>query len=278
MKKIMLTLLIGLMVLSSQAQELPRPSPLGKVSQIVGVTEVSLEYYRPGAKDRVVFGELVPYGKIWRFGANACTKITTTDALKFGKNTLKPGTYSIFAFPGEDGNWEFAFNTDIEQGGTTDYTAEKDVFRVTAKAEKNSFTETFTLGFDNIRSGSADLVMEWENLKVAIPFTVNTNEIAEKNIKAAIAKGENLGDVYNNAANYYYSSMDDAKQALELVEKSIKIEEGYRNLFLKARIIADMGEKAKAITYAEKALALAKAADNKGYTNFISGTIANWKK
>lgn len=278
MKKMMLTLLVGLMVMSSYAQELPKPSPLSTVSQVVGVTEVSLEYSRPGVKDRVIFGDLVPYGKIWRLGANASTKFTTADVLTFGKNTLKPGTYSLFAFPGENGTWEIAFNTDIEDGSTQSYTSEKDVFRVQAKAVVNSFTETLSLGFDNVKSDGAEFVILWENLRIAVPFTVNTNDIAMKNIDAAIAKGENLDEVYNNAANYYFSSLKDNKQALDLVEKSIAKKEGYRNLFLKARILGEMGEKAKAITLAGKALKLAEADGNKGYTNFISGTIDRWKK
>lgn len=277
MKSMILTLLAGLFVMTSQAQELPRPSPLGKTHQIVGVTKVGVEYYRPGVKDRIIFGDLVPYGELWRFGANGCTKFSTADELHFGDNKLAPGTYALFAIPNENGTWEIIFNTDTEQGGTANYTAEKDVFRVMAKAQVGAFTETFTLTFDNIKDDAAQLVVLWENLRVEIPFTVNTNELALRNIDEAIEAGEDLGDVYGNAASYF-SSMGDADKAMDYVEKSLELKVDYRNSFMKARLLAEAESMDEAIKWAEKALKLAEEAEAKGYANFISGTLSDWKE
>ena len=274
MKKIILALAVALVAFTTNAQELPRPSPLGTLTQKVGVTDVKLEYFRPSAKDRKVFGELVPFDKLWRFGANGCTKITTSTSLYFGDSELKAGTYSVFAIPGKD-TWEIIFNTDTDQGGTEDYSKDKDALRVKAVSKENSPTETFTLSIDNITDGSASIVVLWEKTKVEIPFKVKTDELAKKNIEASIG---GIDQIYNNAANYYYGSLKDYKKALEYVEKSVAMKETYGNLFLKARVIYEQGKKDEAVKLANKALGIAKAADAKGYVNFIEGTLTKWAK
>lgn len=278
MKKRILSLSIALATTLSYAQLLPLPSPLGNVTQVVGATEVSVEYSRPGVKDRKIFGELLPFDKIWRLGANASTKFTTSSELTFNDKQLKAGTYALFAIPKVDGTWEVAFNTDTEQRGTENYSAAKDVFRITAKVVENSFTETLFIGFDEVVETGGSLVILWENARVELPFTVNTMEVALKNIKEAIQKGEALDEVYYNAANYHFSSMQDTKTALDYVEKSIKLKESFRNLFLKARILETLGKKKKAIPLAKEALALAESAGSKGFANYISSTLENWEK
>lgn len=278
MKKIILTIAVAMIALSSFAQLLPKPSPLGKLTQVVGATEVSVEYSRPGVKDRAIFGSLVPFGELWRLGANSCTKFTTDQVLQFNDGSLKPGTYAVFAIPYEDGGWEIIFNTDTDQSGTEDYNVDLDALRVKAKSQSNSFTETLTFELDNISNDAASLVILWEKVKVTIPFKVNTAEIAKRNIEEAIAKGENLQSVYNNAASYYFGTMKDYDSASMYVDQSIKLEKTYGNLFTKARILEKQGEKAKAIKMAESALELAKENASSGYVNFISGTIEGWKK
>lgn len=278
MKKSILSLSLALVTLCTYAQLLPKPSPFSTVTQVVGATEVSVEYSRPGVKGRKIFGELLPFGQLWRLGANSATKLTTANDLKFGKNELKAGSYALFATPKADGTWEIAFNTDTKQGGTADYSADKDVFRITAKVAENSFTETLFIGFDKVGESEASLVILWENTRIEIPFTVDTKKVALKNIDDAIKKGEKLDEVYNSAADYYYNSLKDNKKALKYVDKSIELKEGYRNLFLKARILEKTGKKADAISLAKKALALAEAADVKGYAGFISSTLDAWSK
>ncbi|MFK8045831.1 MAG: DUF2911 domain-containing protein, partial [Crocinitomicaceae bacterium] len=121
MKKLVLLFVAGLMSTALTAQELPKPSPLGKSEQKVGLTDVKVEYSRPSAKGRVIFGELVPYGKLWRFGANQCTKFTTSTDMKVAGESLPAGTYAMFATPMEDGMWKIDFNSNTKQGGTGDY-------------------------------------------------------------------------------------------------------------------------------------------------------------
>lgn len=276
MKNLLLLLSTFLMAFSINAQTLPKPSPLGTNSQVVGVTKVSLEYSRPGVKDREIFGALLPFGELWRFGANSATKLTVDTEVKFAEGSLAAGTYAVFAIPNKD-MWTIIFNTDTDQGGTESYSQDLDALRVKVKPMENSFTETFTLGVDKIKNDGAALVMLWDKTRIEIPFTVETNKFAELNIQAAEEKGENLADVYGNAANFYYGSLKDYNKALVYADKSIKLGENYRNVFMKARILKELGNAKEATELATKALEMATKEDAKGYMNFISNTLDSWK-
>jgi tetratricopeptide (TPR) repeat protein len=278
MKKLALLFLAGLMSSALTAQELPKPSPLGKTEQKVGLTDVSVEYSRPSVKGRTIFGDLVPYNTLWRLGANACTKFTTSTDMKVAGKALPAGTYALFATPMEDGTWQIDFNSNTKQSGTGDYDAKLNVVSVKVKATDNSFNETFTIGFNNVTANSAHLSIEWEKLRVDVPFTVNTAKNAEMNIEAAIKEGKDLDKVYYSAASYYMSAVEDMKKATMYIDKSLAVKEAHNSLFLKARILHADGQKDKAIETASKALEMAKAADSKGWASYIEGTIADWKK
>ncbi|MDX1348883.1 MAG: DUF2911 domain-containing protein [Putridiphycobacter sp.] len=278
MKKLALLFLAGLMSSALTAQELPKPSPLGKTEQKVGLTDVSVEYSRPSVKGRTIFGDLVPYNTLWRLGANACTKFTTSTDMKVAGKALPAGTYALFATPMEDGTWQIDFNSNTKQSGTGDYDAKLNVVSVKVKATDNSFNETFTIGFNNVTANSAHLSIEWEKLRVDVPFTVNTAKNAEMNIEAAIKEGTDLDKVYYSAASYYMSAVEDLKKATMYIDKSLAVKEAHNSLFLKARILHADGQKDKAIETASKALEMAKAADSKGWASYIEGTIADWKK
>jgi tetratricopeptide (TPR) repeat protein len=277
MKKLILTCLVAAVSLGLNAQDLPKPSPKGEIEQIVGLTELEIEYSRPSAKGRKIFGDLVPFGETWRFGANASTQFSTSDDLTIGGKKLTAGDYSLFALPMEDGNWDIIFNTDLE-GGISEYSKEKDALRITVKAKENSFTETFTLNFDDITVTSASIVMLWENLRVSVPFEVNTNAIAQKNIEEAIKKGKDLDKVYNAAAGYYFNSLGENEKALKMIEESIAIKADFQNQFTKARILAAMGKTMDAIALGKKALTLAEAAEAKGWITFINSSLETWSK
>lgn len=276
MKKLTLFLFGGLLSLSTQAQELPKPSPLCKVTQMVGLTQVELEYSRPSVKGRVVFGDLVAYDKIWRLGANGCTKITTSNELKFGDQKLAAGTYALFAIPGKE-EWKLVVNTDTEQWGAGNYDEEKNVLTVTAKPMENSYNETLVIEINNIGANGGNLSIQWEKIRVDFPFTVNTDEIAEANIKAAIEKGEDLDKVYYNAASYYFNSVGDNKKAMRLINSSLDVKKSHNAMFMKARITHANGDKDEAIKLAEEALSLAKEAEANGWIPYITDTISSWK-
>lgn len=277
MKKLLFLLSAGIFAVTTSAQDLPMPSPMGRVEQTVGLTQLKIDYSRPSAKGRTVFGELVPYDQVWRFGANACTKISTNTAVYFDGKMVEAGTYSIFATPSEKGMWTIALNIDVEQSGTGSYEPLKDVASIKVKSTTANFTETFTLEFAKVTHNSASIVMRWENLSVEIPFTVKTNEIAEKNIAEAIEKGEELEKVYYKAAAYYSRSLNDDKKAMEYLEKGLAIKETHGLYFLKAQILHKQEDKKGAKLAAEKAYKMAVAADEQGYADYIKSTMDSWK-
>jgi tetratricopeptide (TPR) repeat protein len=281
MKKIIASL--GLVLASGfiSAQELPKLSPLSKSEHVVGLSKITLQYSRPSVRGRVIFGDLLPYGEIWRLGANENTKITTTQDLFFGaeKNQVLPvGTYSIFAFPSEDLNWKIVFNTNTEQWGTGDYDEAKNVVTLSVKAETSAHTETLLIDINDVTTTSASLVIAWDKLKVVIPFTVETDKTAQANIDAAIAEGKDLDKVYANAANYYFNAKKDYEKALEYVNLSIGVKQAHGNTFLKARILHAKGDTKEAIKLAEEAKKMAEAAEDKRWIEYIGGTLEEWKK
>lgn len=277
MKKLFFFLTAGLMVSAANAQDLPAPSPFSKVEQVVGLTTVSVEYSRPSMKGRTIFGELVPYDQVWRLGANAATKFTTTTELDFAGQKLAAGSYAIFAIPSANGAWKVVINSVAEQSGTSTYDESKNVVSIDAKAVENPTTETFTINITNVSSDGATISISWANLRVDVPFSIETAKIAEANIKAAIKKGENLEDVYYKAANYYLKSVGNNKQAMIHANKGLKVKEGYKLLFMRAQIYEAMGDKKNAIADAEKALEIAKKEES-GWVNYIQGTLDSWKK
>jgi tetratricopeptide (TPR) repeat protein len=277
MKKLLLIIAAGLIGSVTQAQELPQPSPLAKIEQKIGLTDVSIEYSRPAKKGREIFGTLVPYDKVWRLGANACTKMTTSTNISIQGKELKAGNYAVFAIPQAD-IWTIVFNTDLEQWGAGNYDATKNVLEVKAKVKEVATVESFTISLENVTHQSAILRFAWDQAQVDLSINVDTEKIAEANIQAAIKKGEDLEKVYYKAASYYYKSLGDDKKALSYITKGINAKRTHQLQFLRAQILFDQGHKKEAIEYAEKAHKLALEADAKSWADYIQGTIDGWKE
>lgn len=265
----------------SFGQELPKLSALAKADYIVGLTSISLQYSRPSVRGRVIFGEVVPYDEVWRLGANEPTKITTSTELIFssdkGEQKLPAGTYAIFAFPNKEMNWKIVLNTDIEQWGSGSYDAAKDVVTLNIKAVENNHTETLLIEINDVTTYGASLNIYWDKIKVSVPFKVNTDAMAEKNIQDAIATGKDLDKVYMNAAGYYLNIVQDYDKALKYINESINVSANHKNIFLKARILYAKGEKKEALKVGEEALEMAKKAEDKRWTDYIGETLDEWK-
>ena len=276
MKKIITTVFAGLLAFAGTAQELPVPSPLGEVGQKVGLTEVEIEYSRPSAKGRTIFGELVKYGEMWRLGANMATKLEISTPVTIGGKELEKGEYSMQAIPAESGDWTIIINSDAGLRGLSGYDEKKDVVRLTAKAIDNSYTETFTIGFDKLTANSAVIAIQWEKLKVEVPFKVKTEEIAKANIAAAIKEGKELDKVYASAASYF-SDMNDYKTALMYADKSLGVKKTHQAMFTKATILKANGDMNGAIKTGKEALELANKAESIGWANYIKGNIKAWE-
>jgi len=278
MKKLVLLVMAGMITSSIIAQELPQPSPLSKVEQRVGVTDFTIEYSRPSVKGRVIFGELVPYDKVWRLGANACTKLTSSTDFMFGKTAVKAGTYALFAIPSKGGEWTMILNSDTEQWGAGNYDEAKNIASVKVMTKATSHTESFLIYMDGIGAGKGSIIIAWDKLKVEVPFTINTEEIVKSNIKAAIEKGEDLEKVYYKAASYTFKVLNKNQDALVYLEKSYAVNRTHNAVFLEAQIFKADGKKDEAIKKAEDALKLAQAAEKEGWVTYISETIEEWKK
>lgn len=260
---------------------LPRESNRATIAQTVGDTTISIVYHRPNVKARKVFGgELVPYGKVWRTGANEATTVEFSNDVKINGQVLPKGKYSLHTIPTEN-EWTIIFNKTAEQWGSFEYDAKQDVLRVTAKPQSAGFHETMGLEFENIQGNTADVVIVWD--KVKVPFTVDVGDINGRVLADLRRQMANLkADDFRTpaqAAGWVYSSKLTASypEAVQWLDKSIAVRENFGNLNTKARILADMGKTAEAIATAEKAVQVGKAATPAANTAALEKLLTEWK-
>ena len=234
---------------------LPAPSPLARVMQTVGVAQVTAEYSSPGVKGRKIFGGLLPYGKIWRTGANACTKLTfSTDAMVAGK-AVPAGNYAVFTIPGKL-SWTLILNKNTKQGGTRQYDAKLDQLRLVVKPATVAKRERLAFLFANTTDTGTRLDLEWDTVRVSMPITFDTAALAKANIKQAQrAAWRELA----RSASYLFG-LKDYEGALKLVDLSLKVEEDFYNAFIKARILHAKGDESGAQKWAQKASGLGQKA------------------
>lgn len=256
------------------SQELPRKSAKAEIEQVVGLNSIEIAYSRPSVNDRIIFGELVPYGEVWRLGANQSTKIEIEYPIFINGQKLDTGTYAIYAIPTKN-QWNVVFNTDHKQWGSNDYDPKKNVLEYTAAVSANQHTESFTISFESVNETSAILSFAWAQVKVSIPFTTETLKAVEEGIEAAIAEGEDLARVYSRAADYFNDEGDVTKAEMYL-DKSLQIEKSYYNVFLQAQMMKDKDLKG-AIKLAEEAAALAEKAEKENWARYIKKNIEEWK-
>ncbi len=279
-KSIFLTACCSMLVTLLAAQiKTPQPSPTGKISQEVGLTKVEVEYSRPSAKGRKVFGDLVPFNELWRTGANGCSKITFGEDVKVGETSLPKGTYALYTVPGEM-NWEVIFykNTTFWGAPSAADFKKEDVaasVKVSKEGTKN-YVETFTIEIANLKNNGADLEISWESTKVVVPFTMDTDAKVMADIKSQM-EGPNA-NTYYAAARYYYEEKKDLNQALSWVDQCLtKGGDKFWILRLKANILADLGRYKDAIATAEKSSELAKKEGNADYQRMNAKSIEEWK-
>lgn len=255
----------------------PTLSPITEISQEVGLTTVKLSYSRPSAKGRKVFGGLVPYGEVWRTGANASTKLTFAEDVKIQGNPLKAGTYALYTIPGET-EWTIIIHTNTRHralsGGV--YKQEEDAFRFKVKpARTSAFVETFTIQFGDITTNSMSTKLAWEN--TAVKFTIETDVDAnvDKQIAAlsAAPNGMEARDLFR-AAEYYYHNDKDLAKAEGWVRQALgKSPKNPMYGLLHARILEKAGKRDEALKVIAEANAWAKEANN---ANYIDQTQLFW--
>ena len=266
MKKIILIHFFILQALIISAQEkvqikLTSASPSASFEQELGSTIIKVSYSRPLARGRKIFGELVPFEKLWRTGASDCTSITTNEDIVFGNTTLKMGSYSIFTIPSKK-EWTIIVNTDTTLHGETGYDAKKDVFRFTVPVESiPNFYETFTIEINDINSkGEGFLKILWENSMVKIPLKSKADEtilaVIDKHIIKEKTQDANL---LFQAANYYYSTNRDSKQAIAWLIEAEKLDpQNFYYPNLRQKIATELKDYPSAIEAGKKALSIAE--------------------
>jgi len=264
--KLIALALVSTFAFSVNAQiESPQPSPLGEVEQKIGLTDIEIEYSRPGKKDREIFGKLVPYGKIWRTGANASTKIEISDDIKINGKELKKGKYALYTIPGES-EWTIIFHKNLSYWGVGDYKEAEDALRITAKPTKLGVTvETLTFAFSNFTTSGGKLMLMWDNTMVAMDIETNAMEQVEAQIKKVLVDGPGAG-AYAAGADFYLEKGENLEQALTWINKGIeKRPKAFWYIHKKAQILAKMGKKKEAIAAANKSIEIAKANEGGDY-------------
>ncbi len=281
MKRTAVVLVIAAMALpalqaAAQFQP-PRPSPKSTLTQTIGVTDFSLSYSRPSVKNRIIWGELVPWDKPWRTGANEATTFTAPDDVMVEGKKLAAGTYSIVTIPNKD-EWTVIFNSDTALWFRTDYSESKDVLRVKVRPQTGLFQETMGITFENLTADSGELVIAWERYRVGVTITVDAKELPAKKAREAVAKAK--ADDWQTpmqVARYFADEKVSMTDAVAYIDKSIAIQKNYTNLGRKARILAQAEKYADAVKAGEEAVKLAKAAPEKPSVESLEKAIADWK-
>lgn len=278
MKKLFLgtcALIIGFTTqLNAQQVKFPAKSPSAMVKQSVGISDITIEYNRPSASDRVVFGDVVPFDEMWRTGANSATKITFGADVKIDGKLVPAGSYSFFTIPGKT-EWTLILNKVANMSGTYGYDEKEDLmrFKVTPM-NKTEKTETFTIDFANMKLDQTTIQLSWENTVVSFNVTSEYDAVLTKDIEKTMAKD---GRPFHQAAGYYYENKKDMKLALEWANKAVEMNPtAYWSLMLKANIQYELNDKKGATASAEQVLKM-KNVDG-AYTKMANDLIAKAKK
>ncbi|HEV7768968.1 MAG TPA: DUF2911 domain-containing protein [Thermoanaerobaculia bacterium] len=262
-------------VFAQQQMRTPRPSPSATLTQAVGLTDITIKYSRPGVKGRTIWGDLVPYDKVWRTGANEATIITFSDDVTVEGQKLPKGTYSFHTIPGRD-QWAVIFNSVADQWGSYSYDAAKDVVRVNVKPQAAEHAEWLTFEVPELTTDTAKIVVRWE--KIAVPFTVNTDSTARTMTQFKNAMKPDWRTPYS-AADFAFNNKGVAtdEEVNAWVEQSLKANANIANLYLKARIAQRAGNKADAIRFGEQAIAAATA-QQADFATEVRRNVEIWKK
>jgi hypothetical protein len=266
MKKILLICAIFSYSLISAQIKTPQPSPTATITQKIGLSNVSVEYSRPGAKGREIFGELVEYNKLWRTGANKATRITFNNDFVIGDSKVKKGSYSLFTIPGK-GKWTVYLNKETELWGVGDFDEEKTVCKLGVKVnECKDFTETFTIDFGTFETFSAIMSLKWANTKIDIRLEDLGAKKLEKEFLELLTEGPSANDYYNGA-KFFADNTSEYEMALKWITTAIeKRPEAFWMQYHKARILNLIGLEKDAVLTAKKTIEIAsKKEDDYGY-------------
>lgn len=253
--------------------QLPSKSPSSSVSQTVGLTEVTINYSSPGVRGRKVWGALVPYGEVWRAGANEATRITFSKDVMVGTTNVPAGSYSLHMIPSAK-EWTLILNKAAKQWGSYEYSKDSDLLRLQVAPKAIPQRERLAYVIADFTDEQANIDMEWEKVRVTLPVKMKTREQALANVKAA---ADNAWQPMNNAARYMLDNKDFAT-GMTYIEKSIAVEETWQNTWTKAQLLAGSGKYKEATTVGEKAQALGTKNEAEFYgSDDVKMGLAAWK-
>lgn len=263
MRKLFLAMLAIALFTETNAQQLttPQPSPTQTVKQNFGLSYIELSYSRPGIKGRKVFGDLVPYGKVWRTGANGATTLSFADDVMIGGTKVPAGKYGLLTIPGEK-EWTVIITKQTDVTSPDAYKQDQDVVRLNVAPMMLPFPiETFTISFDDMKSSSCNLSLMWDKTYLAFPITADVDSKVMSAIDNIMNKDNKP---YYNAAQYYYDNGKDLNQALTWVNKAVDAAPNTMPWVhtLKTRILAKLGKKTEAIAAANNAIRVATETKN----------------
>ena len=251
----------------------PRTSPRQSISQTVGDTTIAIVYHRPNAKSREIWGKLVPFGEVWRTGANEATTFEVSNEVKINGQILPKGKYSLHTIPNKD-EWIIIFNKTSEQWGSFEYDMKQDALRVNVKPVAADFEETMSIEFKDVTDTTTQVAIEWEKLRV--PFTIDVGDVSKRILTAA---RRSMTTTPVQAANFVLTSKLTAnyQEALSWLDESLKMSESYGALVAKARLLAELGRKDEAIKTGEKAMQIGKAQTPPANTAGLETLLKEWR-
>ena len=272
---LIVSVLVLLFIFETTAQQLvtPRPSPKAIVTQMIGVTKVTIDYGSPGVKNRVIWGELVPYNEIWRTGANELTTITFDDPVKINGIELPAGTYGIHSVPRKD-EWDIIFSKDAKVDGSSTFNPEKEILRVKAKPEEHHFMERMTFLFTDATENSAAVNLLWDKMKVSFNIETNTQDLTLTKARQQLSWAPLF-----QAAQYCLTNNVNLEEALKWIEASSLINEVYWNTRVKAQIQNKLGMKKEAVATMEKAIDLGNKMQSPPFDfEVMKAMLSDWNK
>lgn len=256
--------LLAAVSMNAQQLRLPALSPTSTIKQEFSTTDIEITYSRPSMRGRTIMGDLVPFGQVWRTGANAATKVTFGADVVIGGKTVKAGSYSFYTVPGEK-EWEIIINTNTGNWGAMGYDKKDDVVRLTVKPKTLPWdVQTFTMSIGNITFNSCSIDLMWERTMVSVPVSINNNDQILKDIKQTL---DNPRLPYRSAALYLYNTDQNLNEALTYAQKALEENpKAYWHHLLVAQIAAKVGKNDLARTHVDKVRELTKGTDGeKGY-------------
>jgi Protein of unknown function (DUF2911) len=258
------------------ALDLPQPSPKARIEQHVGLTDLALDYSSPAVKGRKIWGELVPFDKPWRTGANAATKLTASKDFTFAGKPVPAGSYALYTIPGKT-SWQVVLNSGLDAWGNDGFDTKKDVLRVTVTPQAIKGRERLTFLFSDTTDDGVRIDLEWEKLRVSIPITVATKQQVLTSIDKAV---DDAWRPHFASARYLLENNGDLTKALGYVDQSIAIKPTWWNHWVRAQILAKQNRSQDAVATAEKAVQLGTG--DRTFESFfkeeVTKTVAGWKK